>query len=530
MGVNDVHQKPAPNFLIFSYPQTEQLSLCVRICIIENVESAYRVTARVFADAQENLMFVGRSAELASLEEAYSSRKGELVVIYGRRRIGKSALVAQFAQGKPHLLAFEGLEGEQTQAQIRHFNDRLKNQTKDPFLDHAAFRTWEQVFSYLTERVVNAASSKTKLILFFDELPWMAVGRRQLISLLKYYWDNHWKSKRVMLLLCGSVASFMVNRVIRSQALYGRFTYQMLLQGLEPHEAMQLFRRKRSAEEILKYLLVFGGIPKYLEEIQLSRSFSQNMNHLCFSPSSPMTREAERVFYSQFRESQTYARIVGLLRQSACAMHDISRKLNISSGGGLKLYLRNLEDAQIIRSFVPFNRSSRSKYRKYVLADEFLHFYFRFIEPNLRTICESRSRRLFENLTKDALDPWLGFAFERFCLKNAAHLAKVMGFHEDVLAACPHFEKDDTRFQIDLVYKRSDDVVTVCEVKYHNKPIGTKVIPDVQRKCSLLPLPRGYTCEKALISLYGPDQALLDSGYFDHSVVLADIFGVAGGA
>jgi AAA+ ATPase superfamily predicted ATPase len=469
-------------------------------------------------------MFVGRDRELETLEEAYGSRSSQLAVIYGRRRIGKSSLVSRFAEGKPQFLWFEGIEGDQTPQQIRHFTESLRKQTADPLLRDIGFKAWDQVFSYLTERVVSPARGKPKLILFFDEIPWMAAGRGRLISLLKYYWDNHWKPNNVMLILCGSVASFMVKRVIRSQALYGRITQEILLRGLEPNEAARLFRQKRSSEEILKYLLVFGGVPKYLEEVRLDRSFAQNMNRLCFSPSSPLAREVQRIFYSQFRESETYARIVMLLRDATCTFDEISRRLGIRSGGGLKLYLQNLQDAEIIRSFVPFNRGPRSKLRKYGLADEFLHFYFRFVEPNVTTIAESRSGRLFERFTRDAFHPWLGFAFERFCVKHAAHLAYVMGFDQDVLTASPYFEKGTEGYQIDLVYRRSDKVITICEVKYHDRPVGTKVIPEVERKCSLLPLPRGHTCEKALISLHGPDRALHDSEYFDHFVVLSDIF------
>ena len=394
-------------------------------------------------------------------------------------------------------------------------------------LRHATFRKWEHLFSYLTDRVVNAPDREGRLILFFDEIQWMATGRARLVSLLKYYWDNHWKCKGVMLILCGSVASFMVKKVIRSKALYGRITAEILLKGLRPDEASLLFRQKRSNEEILKYLLVFGGVPKYLEEVNLNRSFNQNMNRLCFSRGGAMSLEVERIFYSQFRESQTYLRIVSLLRDRMHSLAEIGRKLKMASGGGLRLYLKNLEDAEIIRSYIPLDRGARSKLRKYLVADEYLLFYFKYVEPNLRVITESDSRRLFETLTEDGFDSWLGFAFERFCTKHATHLAKVMGFEDEVVLFGPWFEKEDEGFQIDLVYRRSDKILTVCEIKHLGAPVTTKVIPEMERKLSRLKIPRGYTCEKALVSLYGPDDALRNVGYFDHYVVLNDILRTA---
>jgi len=247
------------------------------------------------------------------------------------------------------------------------------------------------------------------------------------------------------------------------------------------------------------------------------------MNTLCFSPHGIMLKEVERIFYSQFREPRTYLKIINLLKNGIFSLGEISSKTKIPSGGGLKQYLKNLERAEMIRSFVPFDRSGNSKFRKYTLADEYLVFFFKYIEPNLRVIKVSSSRRLFETLTQNSFDTWLGFAFERFCLKHAGMLAIVMAFADDLLLASPYFKKNDERFQIDLLYKRADRVITVCEIKHQNKKIATDIIPEMQRKCALLKAPRGYALEKALISLYGPDNSLKDTGYFHHFVTLDDI-------
>ena len=467
-------------------------------------------------------MFVGRKNELKLLNDAYRSEKDELVVLYGRRRIGKSSLVKCFAKKKKSYYEFEALEGETTHGQIDHFSQQLKKQIDDPILDSVRFANWEQVFTYLTEKIIKR-KTKVKKILFLDELPWMAAGRIRLVSLLKYYWDNHWKGKHVMLILCGSVASFMVKKVLNSNALYGRTTIEILLKGFSPREAAYLLGKKRSREEILNYQLVFGGVPKYLEQINPNHSFNQNMNTLCFSPHGIMLKEVERIFYSQFREPRTYLKIINLLKNGIFSLGEISSRTKIPSGGGLKQYLKNLERAEMIRSFVPFDRSVNSKFRKYTLADEFLVFFFKYIEPNLRVIKESNSRRLFETLTQNSFDTWLGFAFERFCLKHAGMLAFVMDFADDLLLASPYFKKNDERFQIDLLYKRTDRVITVCEIKHQNMKIGTNIIPEMQRKCALLKVPRSYALEKALISLYGPDNSLKDTGYFHHFVILDHI-------
>lgn len=471
-------------------------------------------------------MFVGRKNELALLQRAYESTKSELVVLYGRRRIGKSCLIQKFSNKKQFFYGFEAIEGDNTKGQVKHFTHQLRQQVDDTILASVNFSDWNAAFTYISERILNlnGKDQQQKTILFFDELQWMASGRNKLISLLKYYWDTKWKERNVMLILCGSVATFMVKNVLRSKALYGRTTLEILLQGLLPAEAYQFLGRKRSLEEILQYLLVFGGVPKYLEQIDLNRSFKQNINALCFSNHAIMLNEPNRVFYNQFRGAGTYIKIITLLSKTMCTFNEISSKLTIASGGGLKLYLDNLEQAEMISSFIPYPKKIGSKFTKYALTDEFLIFFFKYIKPNIRRIRANVTKKLFETIAGDGFSRWMGFAFERFCLKHSDIIAGSMGFADDVVYAAPYFEKGDTGFQIDLLFNRADKVLTICEVKHHNNKIGSWIIPEMERKCSLFNVPRGYTLEKALISLYGPDDSLINSDYFHHSITMDDIF------
>jgi hypothetical protein len=186
-----------------------------------------------------------------------------------------------------------------------------------------------------------------------------------------------------------------------------------------------------------------------------------------------------------------------------------------------------LENAEIVRSIVPFGRETDSRLKRWALSDEFLCFYFHFMAPALRTIRETDSSRLFERLTADRFDVWLGLAFERFCLKHAGLLARKMGFEEEMISASPLFGRGVPGFQIDLLFTRSDKVITLCEIKHHNASVTTKIIPEVERKCALLPLPSGHTLEKALISIHGPDDALRESGYFHHFLTVNDILTIS---
>lgn len=464
-------------------------------------------------------MFIGRGEELVLLQGYYDSQKSELVVLTGRRRVGKSTLISHFITGKT-CYKFEGLEKEDTQGQINYFKSFLYLYLKDPLLNHVVFTAWNDVLRYLTNHL---PPSREKIIIVFDEFQWMASGQGGLVSLIKSYWDNEWKKRNIMLILCGSIASFMFQKVIRSKALYGRISCELQVKGLKPADAVKMFRGKRSLDEALSYLLVFGGVPKYLEEIKLNRSFAQNVNALCFSKTGIMLEEYQKIFYSHFKRHRLYEKIVLFLKDKMLSLNELSQALKKASSGGLLRYLKQLEDAEFIRSEISFDQPLNTKFKKYRLFDEFLLFYFSYMLPNLRTIRESPSKQIFEMVSQNNWEAWQGYAFERHCLKHAHAFARIMGFEKEVMSVAPYFGRNDQKFQIDLLFKRADKVITVCEIKYRNAPIGPEIIVEVQRKCDLLVLPRGYTLERALISVHGATKTVMDSGYFHHCVVWKEI-------
>lgn len=467
-------------------------------------------------------MFVGRKEELKLLENCYRDSNSKLIVVYGRRRIGKSSLVQEFLKGKKNIYTAEGIEGGSQKTQIKEFVRSMSSQVKDPFFGKINFSDWSDLFTYLANNIFSR--QKGKKIIFLDELQWLASGRGKLASLLKFYWDNHWKKQGLMLILCGSVASFMIKKVINSSALYGRIDHEILLGSLKPSEAIEIFRGKRNKHEVLKYLLLFGGVPKYLEEIRLNESFKSNIVSMCFEPSGFMVNEVDKIFYNQFRETKTYLNIAQAVIDKALSFDEISKKLKISSGGSLKLYLDNLEKAEIIKAYTPYCRGLNTKFKKYRLSDEFLIFYYKYIKPNHHIIKEHKAKNLFESKVQPKWQPWLGLSFERFCVKHAMYLAENMGFADEVINLGPYFSREDNQFQIDLVYVRTDKVISICEIKYYDKSVTTKIIPEVERKINLLPIPKDHTVEKVIISPYGIDQALKDSAFFDHVVDINLIF------
>ncbi len=236
----------------------------------------------------------------------------------------------------------------------------MSSELNDIYISKLNFDNWHEVFKYLTEEHIIKRQNKSKMVILFDEIQWMAMQRSKLISLIKFFWDKYWKDHNVMLILCGSIASFMVNKVLKSKALYGRISLEILVRGLNVQNISEFFKGKRGKEEILQYMMIFGGIPKYFEEINLNQSFSQNVNRLCFTQNALMINELERMFYSQFKEAKTYLKIVRLLTDGIFSLKEISDKLKISSGGTLRSHLTNLENADMIEQSIPFNKKSKN--------------------------------------------------------------------------------------------------------------------------------------------------------------------------
>ncbi len=464
-------------------------------------------------------MLLGREKELAILTDAYAAKTSKLVVVYGRRRIGKSSLIATFLKNKRNL-CFESLERQSTSSQISHFKNSLSAFTDDKLLPQIKFINWDQVFTYLTERLRQETE---KVIIFFDEFQWMAAGQTKLVALIKYYWDNHWKNLNIQLILCGSIANYMVNRVIKSKALYGRIDLELLITELKPFEIAQFFPKTRSQEEILTYMLILGGVPKYYELLEKNRSLEKNLATLCFEKSGYLFNEYEKIFFSQFKEHLRYEEIVKFISHSPKTLSELAKRLKMPSGGGLKRYLNNLELARFIRAYTPIQKQT-TNIVKYGVFDEYLNFYFKFILPRRNKIVKDIHKNIFASEIKNSWLPWLGLAFERFCLRYANLICEILKISDVTEDFGPLFFKGDTSFQIDLVIKRSDRVWNLCECKFNQDPVGVEIIPEFNTKIEKIKLPRGYSIEKTLISPSGMTDSLSKTEYFDSCVTIRELF------
>lgn len=458
---------------------------------------------------------IGRKDELKELESFFYQKKSVLGVLYGRRRIGKSNLLKVFGKDKERFLYFEALEKVPKLKQLNHAKNQLIAQTKATDLINKSFNNWE---SFLDELTLFCQSHKEKKFIVLDEFQWMASGQTSLVSLLQYYWDNQWKNQNVFIVLCGSIASFMVKKVINSKALYGRISYQKCLQSLPLNDSFKFFHRPN--ENDLHYLILFGGVPKYLEEINTQDSLDNNLLRLIYKADSFFVNEIDRIFYAQFKEPQNYRKIIFSLQNGSLSVDEISKKTKIKSGGGLKSYLEILELNGFIFKTNNFALKS-NRNSKYKISDEYIKFYFKFIFPYLSDLKQNNGKNIYLKEVKKIWAPWLGLAFENLCYKNALFLAQQAGFYDQVQSIGVIQHK---KVQIDIAFKKFDGTLVLTEVKLANKPISTEIVKEIQRKIFYLEELGFKKIETLLIAPNGVSRELKSSLIFNYILTQIDFY------
>ena len=466
--------------------------------------------------------FIGRPQEIKALTTLHNTPESHIAVVYGRRRVGKTSLINQAFSGE-FLLSFEGLENKGKKDQISNFLFQLEYQTKTP-LDKKGIKHWREALIELVPFIRNK-----KVVIFMDELQWMANYRNDLISDLKMVWEQYLSQcANVTLVLCGSIASFMVKNVIKSKALYGRTDLNINLKPFLLPDT-QLLLKKFSPEEVTLAQLIVGGIPKYLSLLNQQPSVAMGLDTLAFSENGFFNDEFERIFVSHFGASEAYKHIIQLLAKKSYGLSrmEIKDSLGIADGGELTRNLYNLESAGFIRSFVPFNKKRNSRTSRYIVSDPFIQFYFNFLLPY-------KNKGLYRDhyftnflLSSSKFHSWLGRSFELLCLHHKEKIAKILGFSGIEYSAGPYFQHGLKGVlqgvQLDLVFERSDKVITLCEAKYRSAPIGVDIIEEIESKIEKISQFEKRTIQKVLITKSKPSNELLHSSYFSRIIVASEL-------
>jgi hypothetical protein len=446
--------------------------------------------------------FIGREKEMAAFAGLAALKRPSLMVIRGRRRIGKSRLAEECAKGH-FFRPFSGLAPQKpmlAQDQrnafayqlCRHFN--LPNMT---FLDWSdAFHALE---SYLT---------KEPTVILFDEISWMGEDDPTFVGKLKIWWDAVATQDRPwILILCGSVSTWIEENIIHNTALFGRISLQIDLHPLQLPECGRFIKEigfKGSAYEIYKLLAVMGGIPWYLQHIHPQQMADENIERMCFTAGGLLVDEFAKIFHDLFNTRGTlHQKIIRVLADGMKTIKEIRESANLSDSGTVSTGIQDLIISGFITKHTQWSLKSRrpAKQSLYRLSDCFLRFYIKYIEPGIKPSEGS-----------------YGFQVESLLLQNRTLLCKAIGIRsEDIIADNPHLQKQTKMqkgCQIDYLVQTVTNNLFVCEFKFHNRELGSEVIEGMEKKIKSLAVPRGYATVPVLFHIGGVSPSLEEARYF----------------
>ncbi|MEI6789948.1 MAG: ATP-binding protein [Myxococcaceae bacterium] len=458
--------------------------------------------------------FIGRQHELSLLRDLLKKKSSSLVVIRGRRRIGKSRLAEEYSKLFPKTYSFTGLPPT-ARITSQKQRDELSKQMEQQKITPQQNQDWSDCFFDLAQ-----SCSQGPVLVILDEISWMGSKDPAFLGKLKIAWDQHFKKNpELVMILSGSNSSWIEKNILSSSGFLGRVSLRLHLQELSLSECNRFWdpdKNRIAAYEKLKILSVTGGIPRYLEEILPQKTAEDNIHRMCFTPEGFLFSEFDNIFSDLFSHKSTqYKNIVEQLTNGPLSLSEIAEKLGREKGGDLSDYLSDLCETNFVSRDFNWNikTGKTGKLYRYRLSDNYLRFYLKHIEPNKNKILNSG----YSNLPP-AWHSILGLSFENLVLNNKRLLFDLLKIKsQDIILASPYYQTQTLSrksCQIDLLIQTKFNTLYVCEIKFEKNPIGSSIIQEVQQKIDRLALPKGFSCRSVLIHVGGVTDAVIESDYF----------------
>ncbi len=430
-------------------------------------------------------LFFNRERELAQLEAAWTAEGGrpQLVTLWGRRRVGKSALLSHFSNGKAAVYLYGTRVAERDilaglAAQVADLLD-------DPYLRVAPFPDWPAVLQYLE----RAVTSNRRLLLVFDEFPYLCEMTAGLDTLVQAWWDrvHEQSSASFMLVLAGSAFSFMQGLTGATGPLHGRRTAQVEVHPFDYFDSARFFPHLQADDRIRAYAC-FGGIPAYLRHWEPRRRLDEMVQATFLSPGHFLFREAEELLRTEFHQEAMYASILRAVAAGQERPSDIARALGRGGVNDILDQLRRLQELQFLQREVPVTeweqvRSQRVLYR---LADPYLRFWFHYVAPHQSLIQLGRGAHVWERDVAPHLDEFVArTTWEEVCHQ---FLWRRLAGGELPVSFAQLGRWWDGKDEIDLVGLERGRATLIGECKWSNSEVDERVFVGLQRKAEALPL------------------------------------------
>jgi len=398
-----------------------------------------------------------RKKEQKQLEKLYKSKKPEFLILYGRRRVGKTYLIREYFENK-FFFCHTGLEPDSVISQISAFHFSMLSQG----IPLPETPDWMNTFGGLRRHIEEAGTTSRKVI-FLDEVSWIDADKKGFMSALEFFWNSFGSSRPdVFLIVCGSSTSWILERLLMNKGgFFNRHTAVMMLEPFSLGE-VELYLRARGNESvrdtILEYYMIFGGIPYYYDFIDNALGLPSNIDNICFRRGAPLIIEYDRLYATLFGEHQLHHRIIAALSQKSVGLtlQEITAAISQKSGGYVSEALKGLEQCGIIRKYTRYGAIERGSV--YQLIDAFTLFYHRFMKD------APQNDEYWEiNFNTAKLDSWRGYAFEKIPLTHVQQIKEALRIGAVSTDISSYYAQG---LQIDLVLDRKDAIINLCESKY----------------------------------------------------------------
>lgn len=468
---------------------------------------------------------IGRQSEQALLQECLASGRSEFVVIYGRRRIGKTFLVRRFFKDK-YAFSFVGMHNADKELQLAEFAKALQRYSQLPLAP--TLKNWTDAFHCL-QKMLEAVKDKGKKVIFLDEMPWMETPKSDFVSALENFW-NGWAAMRddIMLVACGSATSWMVDKLLHNQGgLFNRITRKIYLRPFLLREVEEYLDSKGfnwNRYQIAQAYMILGGVPFYLSLLNPRQSLLANIDELFFSGHQAMlSAEYNELYATLFKRPENYLMVIKVLaeRKEGFSRQELAERTKLS-GAALTKVLSDLELCDFILVYARFgNKKNNAIYR---IKDFYTLFYYKYVEGQntqdpLRWTHLSSSQQVVS---------WQGFSFELLCLLHLEQIKKTLGIDRILNdSSAWRSRQSDRNTQIDLVINRADHNINLCEMKFANGLYAIDKLYE-QKLLERMSIFRAETktrCSTRLtmVTTYGVLKNK-HSGLVDDEIVLDDLF------
>lgn len=429
--------------------------------------------------------FINRSKELTQLNQLFNTDKAQLVVVYGRRRIGKTRLLVHFCEGKK-MVFFAATRTSEKEA-LGIFSEQIAKAFPEKKLEYTQFASFRKALEFLFEE-----ARSTPLVLVIDEFPYLMEASAGIDVHLQHLWDHEKEKSNIKIILCGSTLSVMQKKVLGKNApLYGRRTGAIKLLPLDYFNA-RLFCPAADLDKAVMYYSIFGGVPFYLEQLKPDGSLDDNVAKLVLDQTGLLYNEPYFLVQEELRDPKLYFAAMHAIASGNTRPTVIANYVGMDSNK-IGKYLNNLLKLELIYRELPvtIKPSARSTKGYYQISDPFLRFWFRYVYPNTSAIEMGQGETLWKSLIKPDISVFMGPMWERVCRQYlSARGGSAFGFNSPILSIGRYWEAE---FEIDIVAEnKAEKKVLFCECKWTDKPEVPRLLAKLKEKSEKVDRYRGY--------------------------------------